>query len=171
MQVLLEDPAHKGNLYIAEDDIKEIPCFASETRVAVRAPHGTTLEVPDPDEGGDGGDKKRYQIFLKSAAGPVEVFLVSLHDDLEERPTAEGPSRAGNDPSRAALADASVSSLAGAKTKAAPRKTRRTSTRGRDADAPSRSRRRPGTEPGRTGRRDAHLATLVRPGLLVLGRG
>ena len=31
MQVLLEDPAHKGNLYIAEDDIKEIPCFASET--------------------------------------------------------------------------------------------------------------------------------------------
>ena len=112
MQVLLEDPAHKGNLYIAEDDIKEIPCFASETLVAVRAPHGTTLEVPDPDEGGDGGDKKRYQIFLKSAAGPVEVFLVSLHDDLEERPTAEGPSRAGNDPSRAALADASVSSLA-----------------------------------------------------------
>lgn len=112
MQVLLEDPAHKGNLYIAEDDIKEIPCFASETLVAVRAPHGTTLEVPDPDEGGDGGDEKRYQIFLKSAAGPVEVFLVSLHDDLEERPTAEGPSRAGNDPSRAALADASVSSLA-----------------------------------------------------------
>ena len=115
MQVLLEDPAHKGNLYIAEDDIKEIPCFASETLVAVRAPHGTTLEVPDPDEGGDGGDKKRYQIFLKSAAGPVEVFLVSLHDDLEERPTAEGPSRAGGDPSRAALADASVSSLAGGK--------------------------------------------------------
>ena len=115
MQVLLEDPAHKGNLYIAEDDIKEIPCFASETLVAVRAPHGTTLEVPDPDEGGDGGDEKRYQIFLKSAAGPVEVFLVSLHDDLEERPTAEGPSRAGGDPSRAALADASVSSLAGGK--------------------------------------------------------
>ena len=115
MQVLLEDPAHKGSLYIAEDDIKEIPCLASETLVAVRAPHGTTLEVPDPDEGGDGGDEKRYQIFLKSAAGPVEVFLVSLHDDLEERPTAEGPSRAGGDPSRAALADASVSSLAGGK--------------------------------------------------------
>ena len=37
MQVLLEDPAHKGNLYIAEDDIKVIPCFASETLVAVRA--------------------------------------------------------------------------------------------------------------------------------------
>ena len=106
MQVLLEDPAHKGNLYIAEDDIKEIPCFASETLVAVRAPHGTTLEVPDPDEGGDGGDEKRYQIFLKSAAGPVEVFLVSLHDDLEERPTAKSPAGAGGDLSRAALADA-----------------------------------------------------------------
>ena len=172
MQVLLEDPAHKGNLYIAEDDIKVIPCFASETLVAVRAPHGTTLEVPDPDEGGDGGDEKRYQIFLKSAAGPVEVFLVSLHDDLEERPTAEGPSRAGNDPSRAALADASVSSLAGGKNESGAAKNASGPRRaGRDADAPSRSRRRPGTEPGRTGRRDAHLATLVRPGLLVLGRG
>ena len=113
MQVLLEDPAHKGNLYIAEDDIKEIPCFASETLVAVRAPHGTTLEVPDPDEGGDGGDEKRYQIFLKSAAGPVEVFLVSLHDDLQERPTAKSPAGAGGDLSRAALADAPAALSAG----------------------------------------------------------
>ena len=114
MQVLLEDPAHKGNLYIAEDDIKEIPCFASETLVAVRAPHGTTLEVPDPDEGGDGGDEKRYQIFLKSAAGPVEVFLVSLHDDLEERPTAKIPGGAGGHPSRPAPAEAAATRSAGA---------------------------------------------------------
>jgi transcription factor E2F3 len=105
MQVLLEDPAHKGNLYIAEDDIKEIPCFASETLVAVRVPHGTTLEVPDPDEGGD-GDEKRYQIFLKSASGPVEVFLVSLHDDLEERPTAKTSPGVGAEMPTSALADA-----------------------------------------------------------------
>ena len=111
MQVLLEDPAHKGNLYIAEDDIKEIPCFASETLVAVRAPHGTTLEVPDPDEGGD-GDEKRYQIFLKSASGPVEVFLVSLHDDLEERPTAKTSPGVGAEMPTSALADASAVDVA-----------------------------------------------------------
>ena len=96
MQVLLEDPAHKGNLYIAEDDIKAIPRFANETLVAVRAPRGTTLEVPDPNEGNgteSGGTETggaRYQIFLKSASGPVEVFLVSLNDDLETRPNRGG---------------------------------------------------------------------------------
>jgi len=100
MRVLLEDPAHKGNLYIAEDDIKEIPCFASETLVAVRAPHGTTLEVPDPDEEGEGRSEKRYQIFLRSSSGPVEVFLVSLHDDLEERPVT-ATKTAANDDARA----------------------------------------------------------------------
>mmetsp|Transcript_38293 Transcript_38293/g.95156 ORF Transcript_38293/g.95156 Transcript_38293/m.95156 type:complete len:336 (-) Transcript_38293:288-1295(-) len=84
MQLLLEDPAHKGNLYIAEEDIKNIPCFAEETLVAVRAPHGTTLEVPDPDDGME-YPKKRYQIFLKSTSGPVEVFLVSLHEKLDEQ--------------------------------------------------------------------------------------
>jgi len=77
LQVLLEDPLHKGNLYIAEEDIKNIPSFASDTLVAVRAPYGTTLEVPDPDEG-DELSKKRYQILLKSSSGPVDVFLVSL---------------------------------------------------------------------------------------------
>ena len=74
----------QGNLYIAEEDITNIPCFSSETLVAVRAPHGTTLEVPDPDEGME-HPKKRYQIFLKSTSGPVEVFLVALHEDLAEQ--------------------------------------------------------------------------------------
>ena len=63
--------------------ISKIPRFADETLVAVRAPHGTTLEVPDPDEGME-YPKKRYQIFLKSSTGPVEVFLVSLQDKIDE---------------------------------------------------------------------------------------
>jgi transcription factor E2F3 len=74
----------QGNLYIAEEDIQKIPCFSSETLVAVRAPHGTTLEVPDPDEGME-HPKKRYQIFLKSTSGPVEVFLVALHEELADQ--------------------------------------------------------------------------------------
>lgn len=73
----------QGNLFVAEEDIKKIPRFADETLVAVRAPHGTTLEVPDPDEGME-YPKKRYQIFLKSSTGPVEVFLVSLQDKIDE---------------------------------------------------------------------------------------
>mmetsp|Transcript_3582 Transcript_3582/g.16391 ORF Transcript_3582/g.16391 Transcript_3582/m.16391 type:complete len:320 (+) Transcript_3582:75-1034(+) len=77
LQLLLEDPLHKGNLYIAEEDIMNIPSFSSDTLVAVRAPYGTTLEVPDPDEGIELSNK-RYQILLKSGSGPVDVFLVSL---------------------------------------------------------------------------------------------
>lgn len=82
--VFLISSFKQGNLYIAEEDIKSIPCFSDETLVAVRAPHGTTLEVPDPDEGME-YPKKRYQIFLKSTSGPVEVFLVSLNEKLEEQ--------------------------------------------------------------------------------------
>ena len=73
----------QGNLYIAEEDIKTIPRFASETLIAVRAPHGTTLEVPDPDDGLD-FPNKRYQILLKSGSGSVEVFLISLHESERE---------------------------------------------------------------------------------------
>ena len=40
--------------------------------------------MPDPDEGME-YPKKRYQIFLKSTSGPVEVFLVSLHEKLDEQ--------------------------------------------------------------------------------------
>ena len=45
-------------------------------------PSGTTLEVPDPDEGME-YPQRRYQIYLKSQSGPVEVFLVSQTDGDE----------------------------------------------------------------------------------------
>jgi len=88
MHVLLEDPAHKGNLFVAEEDIKDFFSFRSETLVAVRAPHGTTLEVPDPDDSME-IPNKRYRIFLKSKGGPVEVFLVSLHDNVSGQSSKE----------------------------------------------------------------------------------
>jgi len=48
----------------------------ADTIIAIKAPSGTTLEVPDPDEGME-YPQRRYQIYLKSISGPVEVFLVS----------------------------------------------------------------------------------------------
>lgn len=39
-----------GYIYLTEDDIKGLPCFQNETLSAIKAPPGTTLEVPDPDE-------------------------------------------------------------------------------------------------------------------------
>jgi hypothetical protein len=40
------------------------------------APSGTTLEVPDPDEGMEDGQRK-YQIQLLSQNGPVDIYLVN----------------------------------------------------------------------------------------------
>ncbi|CAI5526418.1 unnamed protein product [Closterium sp. Naga37s-1] len=55
--------------------------FQNETLIAIRAPHGTMLEVPDPDEAGRAHSgpspcSKRYQILLRSANGPIDVYLV-----------------------------------------------------------------------------------------------
>lgn len=43
--------------------------------MAVKAPFGSTLEVPDPDEGMPSG-RRRYEIQLTSRSGPIDVFLI-----------------------------------------------------------------------------------------------
>ncbi|KAL5061189.1 hypothetical protein RYX36_032793, partial [Vicia faba] len=50
---LSEDENNEKLLFVTEEDIKNLPCFKNETLIAIKAPHGTTLEVPDPDEAAD----------------------------------------------------------------------------------------------------------------------
>uniref|UniRef100_A0A8C9DIZ9 E2F transcription factor 4 n=1 Tax=Prolemur simus TaxID=1328070 RepID=A0A8C9DIZ9_PROSS len=60
---------------VTEDTM--VSCLASgerDTLLAIRAPSGTSLEVPIP-EGLNG--QKKYQIHLKSVSGPIEVLLVN----------------------------------------------------------------------------------------------
>lgn len=47
---LSEDENNQKFLFVTEEDIKGLPCFQNETLIAIKAPHGTTLEVPDPEE-------------------------------------------------------------------------------------------------------------------------
>ena len=61
--------------YITHDDIRRIGCFSEDTLLAVKAPFGSTLEVPDPDEGMTPG-RRRYEIQLTSRSGPIDVFLI-----------------------------------------------------------------------------------------------
>lgn len=61
--------------YITHDDIRRIGCFSEDTLLAVKAPFGSTLEVPDPDEGMPPG-RRRYEIQLTSRSGPIDVFLI-----------------------------------------------------------------------------------------------
>nr|GMD17827.1 transcription factor E2FB-like [Ipomoea batatas] len=71
-------------LFVTEEDIKGLPCFQNETLLAIKAPHGTTLEVPDPDEAVD-YPQRRYRIILRSTMGPIDVYLVSQFEKkLEE---------------------------------------------------------------------------------------
>ncbi|XP_010520455.1 PREDICTED: transcription factor E2FB-like isoform X2 [Tarenaya hassleriana] len=80
---LSEDENNKRFLFVTEEDIKSIPSFQNETLIAIRAPHGTTLEVPDPDEAGD-YPQRRYRIILRSTMGPIDVYLVSQFEETVE---------------------------------------------------------------------------------------
>ncbi|TDH72651.1 uncharacterized protein CCR75_005610 [Bremia lactucae] len=78
-QLYEEDAFDKGSFenfcYVTHDDMRRQESFADQSVMAIKAPPGTTLEVPDPDEGMEAGER-RFQIFLKSTEGPVDVYLV-----------------------------------------------------------------------------------------------
>ena len=65
-----EEAFDKGSFdnfcYVTHDDMRRQESFADQSVMAIKAPPGTTLEVPDPDEGMPAG-KRRFQVFLKSS--------------------------------------------------------------------------------------------------------
>lgn len=88
---LSEDDNNQKWLFVTEEDIKGLPCFQNETLIAIKAPHGTTLEVPDPDETAD-YPQRRYRIVLRSTMGPIDVYLVSQFEEkFEELNGTEAP--------------------------------------------------------------------------------
>lgn len=52
LQLLADDQLNRSLLYVTNDDITALPCFAPDTLFAVKAPdaENTTMEVPDPLE-------------------------------------------------------------------------------------------------------------------------
>ncbi|XP_070044749.1 transcription factor E2FB [Nicotiana tomentosiformis] len=80
---LSEDEDNQRWLFVTEDDIKSLPCFQNKTLIAIKAPHGTTLEVPDPDDAVD-YPQRRYRIALRSTMGPIDVYLVSQFEEKFE---------------------------------------------------------------------------------------
>ncbi|TYI48641.1 hypothetical protein E1A91_D13G262200v1 [Gossypium mustelinum] len=81
---LIEDENNNKWIFVTEEDIKSLPCFQNEMLIAIKAPHRTTLEIPDPDEDDD-FLQKRYWIVLRSSMGPIDVYLVSqIEEKFEE---------------------------------------------------------------------------------------
>ncbi|CAI9785842.1 unnamed protein product [Fraxinus pennsylvanica] len=83
LRSLSEDEINQKWLFVTEEDIKNLPCFQNETLIAIKAPHGTTLEVPYPDEVVD-YPQRRYRIVLRSTMGPIDVYLVSQFEEKFE---------------------------------------------------------------------------------------
>ncbi|RLN08819.1 transcription factor E2FA-like [Panicum miliaceum] len=105
---LTEDENNQRWLYVTEDDIKGLRCFQNETLIAIKAPHGTTLEVPDPDEAGD-YLQRRYRIVLRSTMGPIDVYLVSQFDEkFEELGGVATPTRHTNMPRHHPIEDSNT---------------------------------------------------------------
>jgi E2F/DP family winged-helix DNA-binding domain/E2F transcription factor CC-MB domain len=76
----------KPYMYVRYSDVTGLSMYHNDTIIGVRAPIGTNLEVPDPDQGMRPG-VRRYQMFLSSTkvaseekqpgpGGPIDVYLV-----------------------------------------------------------------------------------------------
>ena len=84
VHLFCEDGSNKRLLYVRRHDIVNLPAFAGDTLIAIKAPHGTTLEVPDPEEGMD-YPHRRYQMIMKSSDGPIELLLLAdPHNDAKQ---------------------------------------------------------------------------------------
>jgi len=95
---LMDDPETAKFAFVTYDDIRRIPSLQRESVIAIKAPSGTKLEVPDPDEGMI-PPARRLQILLKSTTGgPIDVYLVNPSDDTTTVETEPMPSEWNQDP-------------------------------------------------------------------------
>jgi len=81
----MKDKDSASHLFVTKHEITALQAYHNDTVIAIRAPPGTNLEVPNPDEGMRPG-ARRFQIYLTSPgaeAGPVKVMV--LHNAHETR--------------------------------------------------------------------------------------
>lgn len=68
-----DDSNNSPMAFVKHEDL--CGAFKGDTLLAIRAPIGTQLEVPIPENILNG--QRKYQIRLKSSSGPIEVLLVN----------------------------------------------------------------------------------------------
>lgn len=73
---MVSNEDYQKHNYVTYRDILSIPTLKDRTVLAIRAPSGTMLTVPDPDEGME-YPNRRYQIHLKSPSQPIKVYLLT----------------------------------------------------------------------------------------------
>ena len=81
--------------FVSHDDVKGVDQQGDDTLIAIKAPSGTTLEVPDPDHGMEAGIR-RFQIYLTSSGGGMQIAVINDPDTPEQGEEEEGnPFEAG----------------------------------------------------------------------------
>ncbi|XP_020245154.1 transcription factor E2FB-like isoform X2 [Asparagus officinalis] len=78
LRTMSEDERISKRLFVMEEDINKLPCFEDATVIAIKAPYGTSVEVPDPDESID-RSQRHFQLLLRSSLGPISCYLVRNH--------------------------------------------------------------------------------------------
>lgn len=77
-------------------DIRDLPKFSEDTLFAVKAPYGSTLEVPEPESSGTAGGRDiaspyqhHHELQLSSKNGPIDVYLIQDHGSLKQTTSSE----------------------------------------------------------------------------------
>ncbi|EKX33818.1 hypothetical protein GUITHDRAFT_81084, partial [Guillardia theta CCMP2712] len=76
------DANFRSRAYVTDEDIRNIPAFKDQTVIAIKAPSGTTIAVPYPEHLPE-RDRQKYQIYLQSKDGPLDIYLVSAQDEVK----------------------------------------------------------------------------------------
>lgn len=110
LKQLSEDEQSQNRVFVTHTDLRSIPSLRDDTVIAIRAPSGTTLLVPDPDEGME-FPQRRFQIFLQSPGNPIKVYLLHHLDEQTGLASTTATSAVG---SSGVIADASSSTTTAA---------------------------------------------------------
>jgi len=76
LKLMTDTDEYQKRAFVTYNDIRNIASLKERTIIAIRAPSGTTLQVPDPDDGMV-FPQRRFQIFLQSPSAPIKVYLLS----------------------------------------------------------------------------------------------
>ncbi|KAL0484661.1 transcription factor E2FA [Acrasis kona] len=78
---MTESEEYQKKAFVTYSDIRNIESLRERTVIAIRAPSGTTLTVPDPDDGME-YPQRRFQIYLQSPSAPIKVYLLSGDENV-----------------------------------------------------------------------------------------
>ncbi|KAI3518035.1 hypothetical protein L1887_06382 [Cichorium endivia] len=59
------DQNSRKHLFLRGEDFRNLPCFENQTLIAIRAPRGSCIEVPDPDQ----------------SYSPIDLYLISEFEE------------------------------------------------------------------------------------------